>query len=238
MLFILYYLVKHPHHAELIYHELDGIDIDDNKFLSQLSHLNAVINESSRLGPSIPTAGIRKTGPKGLMVGETYIPPETTIVAPRYSIFRSMILVLLLTQRKVSVVLTFYTFQEMTVLIRQTNLFPNDGLHVQKWFTIQLPSSHLERVSRKPPSVILSRWPTTLGPCNTVLTSHCTGETSCLGRTLSLRILRRVVAQLVKKYEFRFAPGEDGCHVYGDLADHFSATPGRLNLCVEIREEQ
>ncbi|KAF7533848.1 hypothetical protein G7054_g6718 [Neopestalotiopsis clavispora] len=195
MLFILYYLVKYPHHAELIYREIDGVDIDDNKALSQLSHLNAVINESSRLGPSIPTAGIRKTGPKGLMVGETYIPPATTIVAPRYSIFRSMIFVPLLTQRKA------------------------DQFIPERWTT--RPEMVRDSTAFKP-----------FG------TGHCTGETSCLGRTLSLRILRRVVAQLVKTYEFRFAPGEDGCHVYGDLADHFSATPGRLNLCVKIREGQ
>lgn len=90
LFFIVYNLVNHPDQADLLYHELADIDISDNKGLSQLSHLNAIIAESSRLFPSIPTAGFRKTGSKGIVVGETYIPPETTIVAPRYSIFRSM----------------------------------------------------------------------------------------------------------------------------------------------------
>ncbi|ETS81868.1 hypothetical protein PFICI_06870 [Pestalotiopsis fici W106-1] len=186
MLFILYNLVNHPHHAELIYHEIEGIDIDDNKALSQLSHLNAVINESSRLGPSIPTGGNRKTGPMGLMIGQTYIPPETTIVAPRYSIFR-----------------------------REDCFEKADQFIPERWTT--RPEMVRDSTAFKPFGM---------------------GDTSCLGRTLSLRILRRVIAQLVKKYEFRFAPGEIGCHVYGDLADHFSATPGQLHLCVKIREQQ
>lgn len=65
--------------------------------------------------------------------------------------------------------------------------------------------------------------------------SFIAGQHSCAGRALSFRILRQVIAQLVKKYEFSFAPGENGFQVHEDLADHFSATPGKLNLCIKIR---
>lgn len=56
--------------------------------LSKLPHLEAVITEALRLYPALPTGGNRKTSMHGLMVGGRYIPPYTTIVAPRFSISR------------------------------------------------------------------------------------------------------------------------------------------------------
>ncbi|XDG10330.1 hypothetical protein ABKA04_009945 [Annulohypoxylon sp. FPYF3050] len=81
-------LAKHPHHAENIYEELDGIDVTDLKKLNWASHLNAVINETLRLYPALLTSSARKTTKEGVMIGGVYIPPETTIVSPRFSIQR------------------------------------------------------------------------------------------------------------------------------------------------------
>ncbi|MCJ1441787.1 MAG: hypothetical protein MMC23_002279 [Stictis urceolatum] len=41
-----------------------------------------------RLYPVVPTGGIRMTGSTGIVIDGQYIPPETTIVAPRYSLSR------------------------------------------------------------------------------------------------------------------------------------------------------
>jgi cytochrome P450 len=82
-------LAKHPHHAEQVYKELDGVDETDPKALNRLSHLNAIINETLRLYPVLLTGGARKTLQEGTTIGGTYIPPHTTIVAPRFSISRS-----------------------------------------------------------------------------------------------------------------------------------------------------
>lgn len=68
---------------------MEGADISDMKTLNRLPHLNGVINETLRLYPVLLTGGARKTMSEGINVGDTYIPPNTTIVAPRYSIMRS-----------------------------------------------------------------------------------------------------------------------------------------------------
>ncbi|CAN8097825.1 unnamed protein product [Discula destructiva] len=83
---ILAELGQHPEHAERIYEELVTIDsIQDVHQLSKLPHLNAVVNETMRLYPALLSAGSRKTTKNGLTVGDKFIPPETTIICPRYS---------------------------------------------------------------------------------------------------------------------------------------------------------
>ena len=82
-------LAQKPQHIELIHQELQGVDITDAKALGRLPHLNAVIGETLRLYPVLPTAGSRKTGKSGVTIGGTYIPPHTTIILPRFTIQRS-----------------------------------------------------------------------------------------------------------------------------------------------------
>jgi cytochrome P450 len=82
-------LARKPYHIETTYSELVEADITDTKVLSRLPHLNAVIQEALRLYTVLPTAGSRKTGKNGVTIGGVFIPPNTTIVNPRYSIHRS-----------------------------------------------------------------------------------------------------------------------------------------------------
>lgn len=56
--------------------------------LAKLPLLNAVITEVLRLYPQLPTAGIRQTVDKGVVIAGRFIPPQTVIVAPRWSIAR------------------------------------------------------------------------------------------------------------------------------------------------------
>ncbi|KAK5992326.1 Tryprostatin B 6-hydroxylase [Cladobotryum mycophilum] len=81
-------LAKHPEHVEQIYAEVRDVDITDIKILTKLPHLNAVIKEALRLHPAVPTGGNRKTTQNGIMIGDQFIPPNTTVVAPRYIIKR------------------------------------------------------------------------------------------------------------------------------------------------------
>ncbi|KAK0634267.1 cytochrome P450 [Bombardia bombarda] len=81
-------LAKKPEYIEAVYQEMVDVDILDTKVLSQLPNLNAVIQETLRLYPVLPTAGTRKTGPNGVTIAGVFIPPYTTIVNPRYSIHR------------------------------------------------------------------------------------------------------------------------------------------------------
>ncbi|RYP50369.1 hypothetical protein DL769_010958 [Monosporascus sp. CRB-8-3] len=65
-----------------------------------------------------------------------------------------------------------------------------------------------------------------------------TGKYSCLGRHLALDTIRLLLARLVKKYTFRFAPGEDGSGMGKGLRDHFITNPAGLNLCFELRKSE
>lgn len=85
-------LAKNTQHADKIYSEVRDISIRDVKLLATLPHLEAVIAESLRLYPALPTGGNRKTPDHGIVIGGRYIPPQTTVVAPRYSISRSKFL--------------------------------------------------------------------------------------------------------------------------------------------------
>jgi tryprostatin B 6-hydroxylase len=74
-------LAKDPRHAEIILDEIRALDITDSRALaSSCPHLEACIFEALRLYPALPTDGIT--------VGGTFIPPETTVVAPRFCISR------------------------------------------------------------------------------------------------------------------------------------------------------
>ncbi|KAI1384223.1 cytochrome P450 [Hypoxylon trugodes] len=88
LLCLFLHLARHPRYAEKVYDELIGIDVTDRGALSQLIYLNAVINETMRLSPTLLTGGARKSGENGVTIGGTYIPPHTTIIAPRWIISR------------------------------------------------------------------------------------------------------------------------------------------------------
>ncbi|KAL2873868.1 hypothetical protein SGCOL_010934 [Colletotrichum sp. CLE4] len=81
-------LAKHPEHVDKVYEELKDVDATNLKTLTSLPHLNAVINEGLRLYPALLTGGARKTTENGATIGGTFIPPDTTIIAPRHVISR------------------------------------------------------------------------------------------------------------------------------------------------------
>ena len=56
--------------------------------MSDKEFLNACIEETLRLYPVLPSAGARQTKERGITVAGHYIPPYTTVIAPRYSIGR------------------------------------------------------------------------------------------------------------------------------------------------------
>jgi cytochrome P450 len=88
LIILLYFLARYPEHAAKIQEELKNVDGADVGALNALPHLTGTINESMRLLPSVPSFSSRITGPKGVMIDGVYIPPKTTICAPRYSIGR------------------------------------------------------------------------------------------------------------------------------------------------------
>jgi cytochrome P450 len=52
--------------------------------------LDAIINESMRLHPSVFFGSQRETPPQGMQIGETYIPGNTIISIPGYQLARGL----------------------------------------------------------------------------------------------------------------------------------------------------
>lgn len=59
---------------------------------------------------------------------------------------------------------------------------------------------------------------------------------SCLGKNLSLMEIRVAAASLITKFDFVFAPGEDGTRMFTEAIDYFTTTPGPLQLVFKPRK--
>ncbi|KAF2243918.1 cytochrome P450 monooxygenase-like protein, partial [Trematosphaeria pertusa] len=86
--FLFYHLALLPVHIAKLRDELSGVDITDNNTLQGLPHLNALINETLRLYPPVPSAPLRQTPPEGLRIGEKFIPGNVVISTPLWSLGR------------------------------------------------------------------------------------------------------------------------------------------------------
>ncbi|KAJ5746816.1 cytochrome P450 [Penicillium odoratum] len=91
----LYYLVKTPSAYQSLLEELDnafGSKADTSEFtnekLCHLPCLQAVINETLRLKPAVPSVNPILTSPHGLHIEEVWIPGDTIVVIPQYVLQR------------------------------------------------------------------------------------------------------------------------------------------------------
>ncbi|KAK4868972.1 hypothetical protein LT330_006581 [Penicillium expansum] len=85
---LFYFLARYPMHADKIYEEIHRVDRENPTALATLPHLTGTINEAMRLLPAVLTFSSRVTPPEGLMIDGTFIPGNTKICAPRYTIGR------------------------------------------------------------------------------------------------------------------------------------------------------
>ncbi|KAI0380762.1 cytochrome P450 [Hypomontagnella monticulosa] len=93
LVYALFHLAKSPQYQEMLLSELRQQNIlcstaPGASNLQSLPFLNALISETLRLHNPVPTGTPRITGPEGLTIAGRYIPPFTTVVAPRYHIAR------------------------------------------------------------------------------------------------------------------------------------------------------
>lgn len=88
LVFAFYELARNPLHQDKLLNELRDVNIYNSAQLQRCAHLNAIINETLRLHPPVPTGGYRQSPPGGLTVDGIYVPGNVTIVTPRYSLAR------------------------------------------------------------------------------------------------------------------------------------------------------
>ncbi|KAI1113575.1 cytochrome P450 [Nemania sp. NC0429] len=90
------YLAQYPHHMSQIRAEIDPLprnELGDHFYtdLTNLKHLNGVINEAMRLFPPVPSVLPRLTPPEGLDIDGTFIPGNTTVFCPQFVVGRSTV---------------------------------------------------------------------------------------------------------------------------------------------------
>lgn len=88
LVFAAYELSRNPSSQDKLLEELQNVDVYDRRQLQRCEFLNAIINETLRIHPPVPTGGYRQSPPDGMTVNGTYIPGNVTIVSPRYSLGR------------------------------------------------------------------------------------------------------------------------------------------------------
>ncbi|KAL2870494.1 cytochrome P450 [Aspergillus lucknowensis] len=88
----LFFLAKHPKTFQKLREEIEAsVDPGELLYHSVLMgkpYLDGCINESLRLCPPTPSGLPRETGPDGLTIAGTHIPPRTTVSVPTYTTHR------------------------------------------------------------------------------------------------------------------------------------------------------
>ncbi|KAI3289225.1 hypothetical protein DTO002I6_6967 [Penicillium roqueforti] len=91
----LYFLAKTPTAYKKLQKELSDVfgkvaepSQFTNSKLQNLPYLEAVINETLRLKPAVPSGQPRLTPPEGLQIDEVWIPGNTIVVLPQYVLHR------------------------------------------------------------------------------------------------------------------------------------------------------
>lgn len=84
-------LAKKPELQRTLQSELDALSNLSTDQLTGLKYLDAIINETLRLHPVVPSGLQRQTPPEGLQIGETYIPGNVMVAMPMHALFRGIV---------------------------------------------------------------------------------------------------------------------------------------------------
>ena len=89
---LFYYLALNPAQVDKLRKELEPLMRGDEPFsvrnVQNAKHLNAVIYETLRMHPPVPSGVFRTTPPQGITVDGTFIPGGVNVIVPFYAIGR------------------------------------------------------------------------------------------------------------------------------------------------------
>ncbi|OGM40935.1 putative cytochrome P450 oxidoreductase [Aspergillus bombycis] len=163
--------------------ELDALKDLTQESLKGVKLLEAVINETLRLHPAVPSGLQRLTPPEGLQINDTYIPGDVTVCIPMHTLFRD------------------------------------------------------ERVFAQPTEFIPERWTTRseLVKDPSAFFPFGGGSYVCAGKQLAFMEIRRVLAEILTRYNITFAPDHSDDAFLDDTVDAFTVVPGPLKLIFQRR---
>ncbi|CAG8020572.1 unnamed protein product [Penicillium salamii] len=156
------------------------------RHLMSIELLDAVIFEALRLHPATPTGLPRVTSSSGLTIDGTYIPPDTVVTVPLFTLFRD------------------------------------------------------ERSFRRPTEFIPERWTTSpeLVKDRPVFIPFLIGANACIGKRLAMMKIRRVVAELLGRYNISLAPDQTEKRFIEGKIDTFALSAAPLSLKFRMRETE
>ncbi|KAL2152874.1 hypothetical protein VTH82DRAFT_4029 [Thermothelomyces myriococcoides] len=153
---VFYHLAWDPSLVKRLQAEFDALPDISHDNLMTVPLLDAVINETMRLHPPVPSGTQRVTPPEGLWIKDRFIPGNTIVQVPSYTVFRD----------------------------ERAFLYPNEFIP-ERWTTR--------------PELILDK---------SVYIPFNTGAYACVGKRLAMLELRRVIAEILSRYDLTIAPGQ------------------------------
>jgi cytochrome P450 len=85
---LLFYLACNKPLTQKLQAQLDKLDELNDERLRDVELLDACISETLRLRPAVPAGVQRETPKEGMYIGDRYIPGNTIVKVPMYTLFR------------------------------------------------------------------------------------------------------------------------------------------------------
>lgn len=233
-------LARHPEQIQKLRDELAPYMPDPDADVSYqdvatLVHLNAIIYETLRMYPPVPTALLRQTPPEGIEIEGVYIPGNMTVWCPQYAIGRSKEDTHTQALRLDLLLLLMLTF------IAEEEIYTHASAFIpERWYLY--PEMIKEKSAWAPFSVGTSE---STASCHILLPSlpsssdfFRTGPYGCIGRPLALMNIRMTVARVVMMFDISFSPADDdnGRTFEARTREHFTLCPAELGICFEKRK--
>lgn len=204
--------------------EVTSSDFDTGS-LGKLRYLQACIDESLRLFPPVMSGLQRQTPAQGIHIGERFIPGNTIVQTPTYTMCRGESS-------------PGWTKATTGKVLTEAHKIPGPSRAVtssSRSVGPRSPSSSGTLLSTCPSQSVSNPIPLMLLDKEVTCVLNPLGRFSCVGKQLGLMEVRRVTALIARKYDVAMAPGQTKEAFLGGLRDNFTLATPALNLVFSPR---